>query len=43
MKQTVKTASILLLTLAAVVIAVGLLRLIGAVMIHISETCNIPL
>lgn len=43
MKQTLKATAAIIGIVAAAAIAIGLLKLIGAVMIHISETCNIPL
>lgn len=43
MKQTLKATAAIIGTAAAVAVAIQFLKLIGAMMIHISETCNIPL
>lgn len=43
MKQTLKATAALLAFIAAVIIVNYILKVIGFLMIIISETCNIPL
>ena len=43
MKQTIKTAAAILGIIVAVVILNYILKVLGCLMIYVSETCNVPL